>query len=85
MSFIIGKMLKNAIDLQMGELEIRKQGTDLIDLRRLLEGVIFGMDLFDSLRGLKQPRRSDLTSDLKSVTSITYRSMCILFTWCGPF
>ena len=26
----------------------------------------------------KQPRRSNLTSDLKSVTPITYLSMCIL-------
>ena len=33
----------------------------------------------------KQPRRSDLTSDLKSVTSITYISMCILLKWYGPF
>ena len=33
----------------------------------------------------KQPQRSDLTSDLKSVTSITYISMCILFIWYGPF
>ena len=31
----------------------------------------------------KQPRRSDLTSDLKSVTSITYISMCILLIWYG--
>ena len=104
-----------------------KQGTNLIDLQRLLERVIFGMDFFGSLRGCydlktasedrsdirfeisdlnylhihvhiaymflthfegflvaseattasKRPRRSDLTSDLKSVTSITYISMCI--------
>ena len=33
----------------------------------------------------KQPRRSNLTSDLKSVTPITYLSMCILLIWCGPF
>ena len=33
----------------------------------------------------KQPRRSDLISDLKSVTSITYISMCILIIWYGPF
>ena len=33
----------------------------------------------------KQPPRSDLTSDLKSVTSITYISMCILLIWYGPF
>ena len=33
----------------------------------------------------KQPRRSDLISDLKSVTSITYISMCILLIWYGPF
>ena len=32
----------------------------------------------------KQPRRSDLTSDLKSVTSITYISMCILLICFGP-
>ena len=90
---------------------------DIIDLRRLLEGVIFGMDLFGRLRGRyglqtasearsdlsfiigdldylhiqvhitymvwtlmtasestmasKQPRRSNMTSDLKSVTLIT--------------
>ena len=33
----------------------------------------------------KQPWRSDLTSDLKSVTSITYIPMCILLMWFGPF
>ena len=33
----------------------------------------------------KQPRRSDLTSDWKLVTSITYISMCILLIWYGPF
>ena len=33
----------------------------------------------------KQPWRSNLTSDLKSVTPITYLSMCILFIWYGPF
>ena len=32
----------------------------------------------------KQPRRSDRTSDLKSVTSITYISMCILLICFGP-
>ena len=32
----------------------------------------------------KQPQRSNLTSDLKSVTPITYLSMCILFIWYGP-
>ena len=32
----------------------------------------------------KQPQRSDLTSDLKSVTSITYISMCILLICFGP-
>ena len=32
----------------------------------------------------KQPRRSDLTSYLKSVTSITYISMCILLICFGP-
>ena len=32
-----------------------------------------------------QPLGSDLTSNLKSVTSITYISMCILLTWFGPF
>ena len=33
----------------------------------------------------KRPWRSDLTSDLKSVTSITYISMCILFICFGHF
>ena len=33
----------------------------------------------------KMPRRSNWTSDLKSVTPITYLSMCILFIWYGPF
>ena len=28
--------------------------------------------------------KSNLTSDLKSVTQITYLSMCILFIWYGP-
>ena len=32
----------------------------------------------------KQPQRSNLTSDLKSVTPITYLSMCILFIWYEP-
>ena len=32
----------------------------------------------------KQPQRSNLTSDLKSVTSITYISMCILLIRYGP-
>ena len=33
----------------------------------------------------KQPRRSDLTSDLKSVTSATYLSVCILPHGLDPF
>ena len=33
----------------------------------------------------KLPQKSDLTSDMKSVTSITYISMCILIVWKGPF
>ena len=33
----------------------------------------------------KQPQRSNLTSDLKSVTPITYISMCILLIWYGTF
>ena len=33
----------------------------------------------------KQPRRSNLTSDLKSVTQNTYITMCILLVWYGPF
>ena len=33
----------------------------------------------------KQPQRSSLTSDLKSVTPITYLSMCILLIWYGTF
>ena len=33
----------------------------------------------------KQPQRSNLTSDLKSVTSITYLSMYILLIRFGPF
>ena len=32
-----------------------------------------------------QPRRSNLISDLKSVTPITCLTMCILFIWYGPF
>ena len=33
----------------------------------------------------KQPQISNMTSDLKSVTPITYLSMCILLIWYGPF
>ena len=33
----------------------------------------------------KQPRRSNLASDLKSVTPITYSSMPILIIWFGLF
>ena len=33
----------------------------------------------------KQPRRPSLTSYFKSVTPITYLSMCILLIWSGPF
>ena len=33
----------------------------------------------------KQPQRSNLTWDLKSVTPTTYLSMCMLFLWYGPF
>ena len=32
----------------------------------------------------KQPWRSNLTSDLRSVTPITYLSMCLLLIWYGP-
>ena len=39
----------------------------------------------DATKASKRPRRSDLTSDLKSVTLITYISMCILLIWYGPF
>ena len=33
----------------------------------------------------KQPQRSNLTSYFKSVTTITYLSMCILLIWYGHF
>ena len=33
----------------------------------------------------KNPQRSKPTSDLKSVTPITYLSMCILLMWYEPF
>ena len=33
----------------------------------------------------KQPLRSNMTSDLKSVTPITYLSIWILLIWYGPF
>ena len=33
----------------------------------------------------QQPRRSNLTSDLKSVTSISYLSKCILLIWYEPY
>ena len=33
----------------------------------------------------KQPQRSDKTSDLISVSLITYISTCILIFWYGPF
>ena len=39
----------------------------------------------DSSTDSKQPRRLKQTSYLKSVTSITYFSMCILLIWNGPF
>ena len=49
---------------------------------------LYSMDLLaasEATKAGKQPQRSNLTSDLKSVTSITYISMCILLLWCGPF
>ena len=35
--------------------------------------------------GPKHPWRSTITSDLKSVTPITYLSMCMLLIWYGAF
>ena len=47
---------------------------------------LYGIDNVDSHGGhFKQPQMLDLTSDLKSVTSITYIFMCKLLTWYGPF
>ena len=43
-----------------------KQGTDLIDLRRLLEGVIFGMNPFGSFGGCYGLQKaSEVRSDLR--------------------
>ena len=43
-----------------------KQGTDLIDLRRLLEGLIFGMDPFGGLGGcFGLQTASEVRSDLR--------------------
>ena len=63
-----------------------EQGTDLIDLRQTFREMARG-DFLDSeaTAASKQPRRSNLTTDLKSVTSITYISMYILLIWYGPF
>ena len=38
----------------------------------------------EAITASKQPQRSNLTSDLKSVTPITYLSMCILLIWYLP-
>ena len=54
-----------------------EQGTDLIDLRQIfremVEVIFFASE---ATAASKQLRRSNLTSDLKSVTPITYLSMC---------
>ena len=66
------------------------QGPDLIYLRqtrgkwRIWILVIFG-EFLRANTASKQPRRSNLTQDLKSVTLFTYISMCILLIWQGPF
>ena len=39
----------------------------------------------EATSSFKQPQRQNLTSYLKSVTPITYLSMCILLIWYGPF
>ena len=39
----------------------------------------------EAITASKWPKSSNLTSDLKSVTSITYLSMCIIIIWYGPF
>ena len=39
----------------------------------------------EAITASKQPQRSNLNSYLKSVTPITYLSMCILLIWYGPF
>ena len=45
---------------------ITEQGTDLIDLRRLLEGVLFGMDPFGGLGGrYGLQTTSEVMSDLR--------------------
>ena len=63
-------MLKHATVYPFGPqarpLTAGKQGTDIIDLRWLLERVIYGMDPFSGLRGrygLQTP--SEVRSDLK--------------------
>ena len=39
----------------------------------------------EATKASKQPQRSSLTVDFKSVTPMTHLSMCILHTWYGPF
>ena len=47
---------------------------------------LYGMISFDNLQtASKQPQRSDMTSDLKSVSPSTYISMRILLMCFGPF
>ena len=80
--------------------QIKEQGTDLTDLRlgngefefwvifedfwRHSWGFLENFWCFEATTASKQPRLWDLTSDLKSVTSITYISMCILLICFGP-
>ena len=59
---------------------------------REMEDLIFMVNYEDFRRifekfytASKQPLRLDLTSDLKSVTLITYIYMCILPLWLEPF
>ena len=40
---------------------------------------------FEATTASEQPQRPNPTSDMKSVSPITYLSMCILLTWFGPF
>ena len=48
---------------------------------------IFGelLRIIEANMASKQPRRSDLTSNIKSVTPITYIFICILLLWYRPF
>ena len=84
---IFGEFLKNFGEIGSfleEDKDLPSMGAQQFVVRRLRTSIKQRIRFLEVTMASKQVRRSDMTSDLKSVTSITYVSMCILPIWYGP-